>query len=83
MSARSRVKCPTLQERGIKGKRERTPAYPRLQPFGGISGLSTRHLRLDVAASAAVSTESKEVSMMRMTTALEAPGLAPWICEVT
>lgn len=80
MFARSRVKCPTLQERGKKGKRERTPTP---QPFSGNSGLCSRHLRLDVAASTAESTESKEVSMMSMTTALEASGLAPWICEVT
>lgn len=74
---------PNTAREEKKGKRERMPTYPRLQPFSGISELCSRHLRLDVAASTAEFTESKEVSMMRMTTALEASGLAPWIGEVT
>lgn len=66
-----------------KKKRKDTPTHTLLQHLSGVSGLCAGHLRLDLAASAAKSTESKEVSMMTMTTALEAPGLAPWISEVT
>lgn len=47
-----------------------------------VSGLCTRHSRLDLAASAAASTESVEMSITRMTTAFEAPGLAPCTSEV-
>lgn len=64
-------------------ERRRKPTYILLQHLSRVSGWYAGHLRLDLAASAAVSTESKEASMTRMTTALEAPGLAPWICDVT
>lgn len=66
-----------------KKKRKEGPTHTLLQRLSGVSGLCAGHLRLDLAASAAMSTESQEVSMTTMTTALEAPGLAPWISEVT
>ena len=54
-----------------------------LQQVGGSSGPYSGHLRLDLAAAAAASTESVEVSVTMMTTAFEASGLAPWTWDMT
>ena len=54
----------------------------RVRPPPQPTGLNSGHSRLDLAAAAAASTESMEEPVTRITTTLEALGLAPWTWDV-
>lgn len=56
--------------------------HPALHAHPRLTGLNPGHSRLDLAAAAAASTESMEEPVTRITTTLEAPGLAPWTWDV-